>query len=104
MMMLLKTFVSFDSSHCRFQHVSYSALLPRNPRGGTPLEIEPEPIYAFDQDSGIKAPILYSIEKGNGVSTTTEQNHLRTKPNNSLLAYSMKPSHTPAFSSSVHHL
>jgi hypothetical protein len=50
--------------YLRFQHVSYSALMPRNPRGGTPLEIEPEPIYAFDQDTGINAPILYSIAQG----------------------------------------
>jgi hypothetical protein len=49
----------------RFQHVSYSALLPRNPRGGYALDIEPEPIFAFDQDRSIDQKIMYSIAQGN---------------------------------------
>ncbi|ODM95632.1 Fat-like cadherin-related tumor suppressor [Orchesella cincta] len=51
-----------------FQHVSYSAILPSVPLAGTVLDIEPEPIYAFDQDTGINAPIIYSIPEGRAES------------------------------------
>ncbi|XP_021960448.2 protocadherin Fat 4 isoform X2 [Folsomia candida] len=60
--------VDADDQNPRFQHVSYSSLLPRNPRGGAALEIEPEPIYAFDQDTGINSPIIYSIAQGRAES------------------------------------
>ncbi len=53
-----------DDQNPRFQHVSYSAILPSQPLGGTLLDIEPDPIYAYDQDTGINAPIIYSIPEG----------------------------------------
>lgn len=61
---LYVTVADADDQNPRFQHVSYSAILPSQPVAGTPLEIEPEPIYAYDQDTGINAPILYSIPEG----------------------------------------
>jgi hypothetical protein len=48
----------------RFEHVSYSALLPTNPRAGAVLEIEPGPIRAMDQDTGINARLKLSLPEG----------------------------------------
>ncbi|ODM87088.1 Protocadherin-10, partial [Orchesella cincta] len=41
---------------------------PLRPISRTVLDIEPEPIYAFDQDTGINAPIIYSIPEGRAES------------------------------------
>lgn len=61
---LYVTVVDADDQNPRFQHVSYSAILPSQPLAGTTLDVEPEQIYAHDQDTGINAQILYSIPEG----------------------------------------
>lgn len=61
---LYVTVADADDQNPRFQHVSYSAILPTLPIAGSSLEIEPEPIYAYDQDTGIKSQIVYSIPEG----------------------------------------
>lgn len=53
-----------DDQNPRFQHVTYSALLPSQPKRGMALEIEPDPIHAYDQDTGMNAPIIFSIPEG----------------------------------------
>lgn len=50
-----------DDQNPRFLDDRYTALLPEPSLKGTILKIKPRDIEAFDQDSGIKAPIYYTF-------------------------------------------
>lgn len=73
--------IDADDQNPKFLKDSYSAELPSNGIGQ--LKINPEPIQAVDQDEGIRAPLMYSInpspeakyfsiDSSNGVIRITE--------------------------------
>ena len=53
--------VDSDNLNPKFEFLAYSAILPAFAKTGTVLEIEPAPIHASDQDTGINAKIKYSM-------------------------------------------
>ncbi|KAJ0181504.1 hypothetical protein K1T71_003589 [Dendrolimus kikuchii] len=57
-----------DDQNPKFTHDHYTTVLPEDFKEGTVLKTAPGPIAAFDQDTGINAPIFYS--------TTGDDKHL----------------------------
>ncbi|KAB7499418.1 Protocadherin gamma-A4 [Armadillidium nasatum] len=55
--------IDSDDQNPAFGRQRYMAFLPPNPVKGRILEIQPEQIYAADQDNGIRAPIFYTLGK-----------------------------------------
>jgi len=53
-----------DDQNPKFASERYSSILPANPQRGTRLRLSPADLKAFDQDSGINAPVYYSFNSG----------------------------------------
>ncbi|XP_026726714.1 protocadherin-16, partial [Trichoplusia ni] len=55
-----------DDQNPKFTHEHYTAVLPEDAKEGTLLATSPGPISAADQDTGINAPLQYSVTGDNG--------------------------------------
>lgn len=53
--------IDADDQNPKFYDENYSAILPEHARVGLKLDVKPREMAAFDQDTGINAPIYYTL-------------------------------------------